>query len=212
MVALWLTSFPGLAAEAGLDLSAHDVVRSATEQVMAVVEDAREYAEKDPDRYYQAIDEILAPVIDYRGFARSVMGPYASGNRYRSLDEPGRSLLRDQLERFTDVMRSGLVATYGKGLLAFSGTRIELIDPSAEDGENTRVSVQQLIYAEKSKPYVLIYQMGLNKGKQWKLRNIIIESVNLGEIYKNQFQSAARKHNGDLDVVIESWSAAETKS
>jgi phospholipid transport system substrate-binding protein len=201
--ALWLVCLTGYAQSSP---SAHEVVTAATQNVMAVVDSAREYADEDPDRYYLAIDEILAPVIDYRGFARSVMGAYATGDRFRSLDKEGQALLRSQLERFTAIMRTGLVATYSKGLMAFSGSRIEVSDPSEEEAAKSRVSVQQLIYSEESQPYVLIYQMALNKGKQWKLRNIIIESVNLGEIYRNQFQSAARKYDGDLDAVIDNWS------
>ncbi len=211
IVGFWLVSFAGYS-QAGTeaDQSAHDVVRAATEQVMVVVKEAHGYAGEDPDRYYQAVDEILAPVIDYRGFARSVMGPYASGDRYRSLDEAGRKQLRDQLQRFTGIIRTGLVATYSTGLLAFSGSRIEVIAPAPEESEQIKVSVRQLIYSEESQPYVLMYQMGLNKEKQWKLRNIIIEGVNLGEIYRHQFQSAARKYDGDLDTVIESWSEADS--
>ena len=213
---LWLVCLAGHA-EVASDAnearqSAHEVVTAATQNVMAAVESAREYADEDPSRYYQAIDEILAPVIDYRGFARSVMGPYATGDRFRSLDKEGQGQLRGQLERFTSIMRSGLVATYSKGLMAFSGSKIEVSDPSKEDAAKSRVSVQQLIYSEESQPYVLIYQMALNKGKQWKLRNIIIESVNLGEIYRNQFQAAARKHDGELDAVIDNWSTGGAES
>ena len=57
-----------------------------------------------------------------------------------------------------------------------------------------------------------MYQMGRNKAGEWKLRNVIIETVNLGEIYRNQFQAAARKHNGDLNVVIDNWGAIEVES
>jgi phospholipid transport system substrate-binding protein len=213
--ALWLVCLAAYG-QSGLDAdqagpSAHEVVSAATRDVMATVERAREYADEDPARYYQAIDEILAPVIDYRGFARSVMGAYATGDRFRSLDKEGQAQLRSQLERFTAIMRSGLVATYSKGLMAFSGSRIEVSESSKEDAAKSRVSVQQLIYSEESQPYVLIYQMALDKGKQWKLRNIIIESVNLGEIYRNQFQAAARKYNGDLDAVIDNWSSGEAE-
>ncbi|WP_197484180.1 ABC transporter substrate-binding protein, partial [Halioglobus sp. HI00S01] len=81
---------------------AHDVVREASEKVMQVVEEAQGYAEEDPDRYYGEVQAILDPVIDFRGFARGVMGPYASSDRYRSLDEAGRAELRDQLDRFTE--------------------------------------------------------------------------------------------------------------
>ena len=192
--------------------TAHAIVRDASERVMKVVEAAHEYADEDPERYYNAVHEVLDPVIDFRGFARSVMGPYASRERYRSLDEAGREELRKQLDTFTGVMRESLVRTYGKGLLAFSGSRIEVSEPPPEEALESRVSVRQLIYSEESQPYVLMYQMGRDKAGQWKLRNVIIETVNLGEIYKNQFQAAARKHDGDLNAVIDNWSSIEVES
>ncbi len=193
------------------DRSAHGVVHSATTSVMQVVADAQAYVDDDPERYYRAIRDVLDPVVDFRGFARGVMGPYATSERYRSLDEAGRAQLREQLDRFTEVMRDGMVRTYGKGLLAFGGSRIELSDPAAEDKDASRVSVEQLIYSENSEPYVVMYQMGRGRDGDWKLRNMIIESVNLGEIYRSQFESAARKENGDLNAVIENWSAIEVE-
>lgn len=188
------------------------VVQDTTQKVMAVVVEANGYADEDPERYYQGIQAVLDPVIDYRGFARSVMGPYASSERYRSLDEAGRAQLREQLDSFTEVMRVGLVRTYGKGLLAFGGSRIEVVQPPAEEAATSRVSVRQLIYNEEPEPYVVMYQMGRSKSGEWKLRNVIIESVNLGEIYRNQFQAAARKHEGDIDTVIANWTTVEVET
>ena len=215
-VGIWLMSLAttsmGAVASEQVQGSAHEVIRVMTSQIMAVVAEADDYAEEDPERYYQAIDELVGEVIDYRGFARKVMGPYASKKHYRSLDERGREKLRGQLVRFTEVLRTNLVTTYSKGLLAFSGSRIELSDSGREQSGQKTVSVKQLIYSDGSQPYVLMYQMGLDKNSQWKLRNLIIDSINLGEIYKNQFQAAARKQNGDLDAVIDNWSSAEVKS
>ena len=191
--------------------TAYEVVQDTTVQVMAVVVEAKSYVDAEPERYYQAVQAVLDPVIDYRGFARSVMGPYASSERYRSLDEAGRVQLRGQLDRFTEVMRLGLVRTYSKGLLAFGSSRIEVVQPPADIVESSRVSVHQLIYSEEPEPYVVMYQMGRGKTGDWKLRNVIIESVNLGEIYRNQFQAAARKHDGDLDSVIDSWITVEVE-
>ena len=189
--------------------TAYEVVQDTTVQVMAVVVEAKSYVDAEPERYYQAVQAVLDPVIDFRGFARSVMGPYASSERYRSLDEAGRVQLRGQLDRFTEVMRLGLVRTYSKGLLAFGSSRIEVVQPPADIVESSRVSVRQLVYSDEPEPYVVMYQMGLAKTGDWKLRNVIIESVNLGEIYRNQFQAAARKHDGDLDSVIDNWSSVE---
>ena len=186
--------------------SAHEVVRSATMEVMAVVAEAQAYADDDPERYYDEVLAVLDPVVDFRGFARSVMGPYASSERYLGLDESGRAQLRAQLDSFTEVMRSGLIRTYSKGLLAFGGSRIEVSETSPEEAQLSRVSVQQLIYSEATEPYMVMYQMGRNKQGEWKLRNMIIESVNLGEIDRSQFEASAREYDGDLDQVIAAWS------
>ncbi|RLA61447.1 MAG: ABC transporter substrate-binding protein [Gammaproteobacteria bacterium] len=213
----WAVSFlllvSGAWAQQSTDEStAYAVVQNTTVAVMDVVAAADEYVDADPERYYQAVHGVLDPVIDYRLFARSVMGPYASSDRYRSLDTAGRAQLREQLDRFTEVMRVSLVRTYSKGLLAFGGSRIEVVQPVSDVSGESRVSVRQLIYNENPDPYVMMYQMGRSKAGSWKLRNVIIESVNLGEIYRNQFQAAARKHEGDLDSVIDNWIAVAVEA
>jgi phospholipid transport system substrate-binding protein len=195
-------------ATAAPDLTAHQVVDDTTRKVMDAVRAAPAYVEKDPQRYQDAIQSILDPVIDFRGFARGVMGAYATSDRYRSLDEAGRARLTAQLDRFTEVIRVGLVRTYSKGLLAFGGSRIQLSKPAGDEAKARTVSVEQLIFSDESKPYVVMYQMGRDRSGDWKLRNMIIETVNLGAIYRSQFESAARKYNGDLDRVIDNWSTS----
>ncbi|MFV0278673.1 MAG: phospholipid-binding protein MlaC [Parahaliea sp.] len=191
--------------------TAHQVVSAATEKVMKVVAGAREAGGDPSAAYFDGIDSILAPVVDFRGFARSVMGPYATSDRYRSLDEAGRKQLTAQLDRFSEKIREVMINTYGKGLLACGGSRIEVTLPSPSDASESRATVQQRIYKENAAPYVVLYQMGSDRDGQWKLRNMIIEGVNLGEIYRGQFQSAARRYHGDLDQVIDSWSVVNIK-
>ncbi len=201
----------GVVAQGG-NQAAHEVVNETTQDVMAAVAEAGSYVDKDPERYYQQVQAILDPVIDFRGFARSVMGPYASSERYRSLDAAGQELLREQLDRFTEVMRLGLVRTYSKGLLAYGDSRIEVMAVADQDAAANKASVKQLVYSGQPEPYVLIYQMGKASSGDWQLRNIVIEGVNLGEIYRSQFEASARKHNGDLNAVIDNWTAVEVKS
>ncbi len=201
----WLLTLGVSMASTPQPLTAYEVVQDTTKKVMDVVAAADAYVETDAERYYRQIQELLDPLIDYRGFARKVMGPYASSDRYRSLDEEGRQKLKDQLDRFTAVMRGSLVRTYSKGLLAFGGSRIELVPPDADAGTSV-VSLRQLIHADRQQPYVVMYQMGREDSGEWKLSNVIIESVNLGEVYRDQFLASAREQDGNLDTVIENWS------
>ena len=208
VIVFWLLATMIVPQVAAQDDAAYNLVQGTTVRIMEVVVAADEYVEADPERYYQQIQDLLDPLIDFRGFARKVMGPYGSSERYRSLDEAGREQLRDQLDRFTEAMRSSLVRTYSKGLLAFGSSRIELLPPDepAEGETNpTRISLQQLVYADRALPYEVLYQMGQEKSGDWKLLNVIIESVNLGEVYRDQFLASAREVDGNLDTVIDNW-------
>ena len=41
--------------------------------------------------------------------------------------------------------------------------------------------------------------------EEWKIVNIIINGVNLGLTFRNQFQALAISHNDDIDLTIENW-------
>lgn len=190
--------------------SAYQVVANATVALQGVLQKAPDYVAENPGKYYEALHQVLDPVIDYEGFARGVMGPYASSSRYRSLDAAGKAQLRDQLKRFTGVIKGSLVETYGKGLLAFGGSKIETLPTKTEDKTKRVISVTQKVYAAGGKPKTVNYLMAQNKKGHWQLRNVVIEAVNLGKVYRNQFESAARRANGDLDAVIAHWEGSAT--
>lgn len=186
--------------------SAESVLEQTTDRVLKVIEEARSYVDENPERYYSAVHEVLDPVIDFRGFARSVMGDYATRERYQSLDKDGQDQLREQLERFSETIRVGLIKTYSKGLLAFGGSRVELDRSGANEVSSKRATLRQLIYSESASPYVVVYQMARDSSGRWRMRNLVVENVNLGQIYRSQFESAARRYKGDLDKVIDNWS------
>ena len=111
------------------DESPKPIIEWTTENIMSIVEEAPEYFDNDPERFYGEIGAVLDKTIDWRGFARGVMGDYASSARIRGLDDAAKAELRSQLEAFTAVIKTGLIRTYAKGLLAFSGSKFEVKDP-----------------------------------------------------------------------------------
>lgn len=182
-----------------------DVIARVTADVMNIVTAANTYFDEDPDRYFREIDGALAELVDWRGFATAVMGEYYS--RGRTLDAAGREALKRQRDDFAIRLREGLIRSYANGLLAFGGARMEVQGVEAS-AESTRIaSVTQLVYGDAGRVYTIRYQMGQYKDGAWRLRNLIIETINLGEIYRNQFDSLARQAEGDLDRVIEEWNA-----
>ena len=185
---------------------AAEVISDVTAQVMTVVAEANTYFDEDPDRYYREIDDALAGLVDWRGFATAVMGEYFS--RGRAMDQAGRANLKRQRDDFARTLREGLIRSYAKGLLAFGGARMEVQGVEASPQSARVASVTQLVYGEAERVYTIRYQMGQYKDGAWRLRNLIIETINLGEIYRNQFSALARDADDDLDSVIAQWNEA----
>lgn len=186
-----------------------EIVKRSTDRIIALVEQAPTYFDDDPDRYISAIGAELDKVVDFRGFARGVMGDYASSTRFRSLDKVGQLKLRDQLDAFTVALRNGLINTYARGLLAFGGSTTAIGDTEYAPDSARLASVTQLVSSPEGNTYTIRYQMGQYKDGSWKLRNLIIENINLGEIYRGQFEAAVVAAEGDLDRVIADWDEAK---
>ena len=187
----------------------YEVVAGTTEELVKEIEAAREYYDEDPERFNQRVREMLDAVVDFQSFARGVMGRYGSRAYYQSLQsEEAKARFRDRVIRFTESFKDGLINTYAKGLLAFNGNRIEVL-PLAEDADlSGSVGVRQHIYGDRPKPYEVVYTLRKDSNGEWKLRNVIIEGLNLGRIYQNQFNAAVRTHDGDIDKVIDDWTVA----
>jgi len=190
------------------DKAPKPIIEFTTSQIMTIIDGAPECFDDDPDRFYGEIGAVLDATIDWRGFAKGVMGDYASSSRYKSLDEEGKKALREQLEAFTDIIKSGLIRTYAKGLLAFSGSKFEIVDGDDIDPKARSASITQLVYGSGDRTYTVRYQMGKLRDGSWRLRNLIVEDINLGQIYQNQFASAAKAANGDVGQVVAEWNVA----
>tara|TARA_E500000178_G_scaffold318946_1_gene340777 strand:- start:18 stop:704 length:687 start_codon:yes stop_codon:yes gene_type:complete len=181
------------------------IIESTTSQIMAIVGEAPEYFDTDPDRFYNEIGAVLDETIDWRGFARGVMGEYASSSRIRSLTKEERASLKAQLDIFTDTMKTGLIQTYAKGLLAFSGSKFEVTNGNEIEVGDRSASVTQLVYGAGGKEYTIRYDMRKSRDGLWKIRNLNVEGLNLGQIYRSQFASAAKSANGDVAMVVAQW-------
>jgi phospholipid transport system substrate-binding protein len=194
-VALFLLMAAVVQAEQPVVSEPHAVVESMTEDLIISLDLYREVSKENPDAFFDDLEGRLLVVIDFDWIAANVMGPY------RKKASP------EQIDRFAKVFRRGLIETYGRGLLSYSDERIEVV-PSTEDvGKKRSVKVLQNIYGAEE-VYPVSYSMGLNKNQQWKVINVVINGINLGKTFRNQFIQSAKKHDGNIDLVIENWAAS----
>ena len=147
------------------------------------------------DCFVGQVDRILGQVVDFDWIALKVMGSDA------------KVASTEQKALFAAAFRSGLVDTYGRGLLSYSSEKIVLL-PAEEIGDRRKVTVrQQIVGAETT--YPLQYTMALKNG-QWKVLNVIINGINLGKTFRGQFTQSSQKNKGDIDKVIANWDSGTT--
>lgn len=185
----------------------HEVVEQTTTRLLAVIDAGRGYYDSDRQRFHKEVQAVLDPVVDFDAFARGVMGRYASAQRYQALPtQAEKDAFRAQIDRFRDTFKSALVQTYAGSLLKFGGGRIETLEPRNADNERGSVGVVQHIYGQPGQPpFVVQYTLRKNKDGSWKVRNVMIEGINLGQTYRNQFAAAAEASKGNIDQVIDNW-------
>ena len=170
------------------------VIEGVTAGLLGLLSEFEGRFETEPEAYFAALDELLNDVVDFTFIATNVMGPYR------------KTATPVQLEEFEKVFRLELIETYGRGLFSYSNQEIILI-PLEEDLEGKkRVTLRQEIH-NGDKVYPLNYSMGLNREGQWKVTNLVINGINLGKTFRNQFLQRAREFDGNIDQVINNWAA-----
>ena len=55
--------------------------------------------------------------------------------------------------------------------------------------------------------YPITYKVRKDKNENWLIINIIVNGVNLGLTFRNQFQALAAEHDGDIEKIIRHWTS-----
>lgn len=200
-----------MAASAAQDDAPRAVIEGATDQLLAAIEASKDSYAEDPGKFEAAIDEIMLPLVDFRSFARAVMGRHGSKKAYEALQsDEERAAFDARVDRFTSKFKTGLIATYSKGLITFSGGDIKVMPSKLSKKSKSALVVQQVHSNAGTKPITIRYKLRPNDAGDWLIRNVHIQTVNLGKVYRSQFKAALKEHRGDVDKVIETWVVEST--
>src|SRR5690606_41910804 len=72
-------------------------------------------------------------------------------------------------------------------------------------------SVNMEVRSNSGNVYPVTYTMA-NIDGQWKVRNVIVEGINIGLLFRDQFAQAMQNHRNDLDAVIDNWGSVVAES
>ena len=164
---------------------------NAQKMVRVLTEDSSLF-ETDRVLYENKIKEIFEPMIDFRRVAASVMG-----KKYYLL------ATKEERAEFVLIFRDSLLDTYAETLAQWGDSTITTEFPKNKAELSKNVEVKQTLDTGTSK-YPISYKLRKSKDG-WKIVNIVINGVNLGLTFRNQFQALAVSHNENISDTLRNW-------
>ena len=145
------------------------------------------------EEYEDKIKIIFEPMIDFRRVSASVMG-----KKYYLMATP------EQRSNFVNIFKDSLLDTYAETLAQWGDSTISTNFPDKlPEDDVLNIEVKQTLDTGTSK-YPISYKLR-KSSEGWKIVNIIINGVNLGLTFRNQFQALAKSHDENIEATLENW-------
>jgi phospholipid transport system substrate-binding protein len=174
----------------------HQFIDEKSQEMVNVIVTNSDLFESDPTAFKQKVKDIFEPMVDFRRVGAMVMGRTYYNNASF-----------EQRNEFIEVFKSSLLDTYAETLAQWGDQKIETIWPDDSTEELPAVVDVNQKLITSSNTYPITYKVRNNESSGWQIVNIVINGVNLGLTFRNQFQALASENNNDINAVIINWSA-----
>lgn len=173
--------------------AAHQLVDNTIQKTLAVINESRALYQTQPEVFAAKIDVTLSPVLDFDRIARRVMAKH-----YRNASDAERS-------RFIGVFKQSLLNTYARGLIEFTDYKINMLPlrTANQSEKNTLVDFEVLTAAGQVFPITQSLYFNA-KQQQWLIQNVIINGINVGQLFRDQFARLVDEKGG-VTAAIDAW-------
>lgn len=178
--------------------SAHDLVDRTTKELLSDLAANKEQYKTNPGAFYDALNRIVGPVVDADGISKSIMTVKYS-----------RNASSEQIQRFQENFKRSLMQFYGNALLEYNNQGIT-VSPEKPEGAD-RTSVEMQVKGNNGATYPVSYTL-VKIGGEWKVRNVIINGINIGKLFRDQFADAMQRNGNNLDQTINNWAGEVAKA
>ena len=159
---------------------------------LTVIKEEGSNFEDNPDEFKEKLKNIWEPMVDVQLVSRLI------------LNKAYKSASQEQIYRFQERTKKLLLDTYVSTLLEFKDYEI-FTNAKIKTNKNKTFEIEIKFDSSSSYSFITKFTVYRNKGGELKIINIIIDGINLGLTFRNQFQGVLQKEGNNLDKAIESW-------
>tara|TARA_Y100000996_G_C22499445_1_gene633787 strand:+ start:492 stop:1100 length:609 start_codon:yes stop_codon:yes gene_type:complete len=145
--------------------SPENVILSAANNLFLDVEKNKELYEDDITEFYDRVDNILAPIIDFDTLIKTIIGK----KNYQSTSD-------DLKNRFKVALKNQLIRIYAKTIVEYSKSKITII--SSSEAKAFYIVKTELSIGNGKPPFQVIYVMK-NSDEKWKIVEVVANGLRL---------------------------------
>jgi phospholipid transport system substrate-binding protein len=182
--------------QAGPEEDLQQYVDDNTQRLVKKLNAERGLYDRDPEAFYQSMDDALDGFVDFRRIAARVMGRYA------------RQTTPEQRDEFVGKFKRSLFDSYAQALVSAEDFRITVNDATINPQDDNRASVAMEVITASGNRHSVTYSMYRKEGSKWMMENVIVEGVNIGLSFRDRFTQEMEASRGQVQVVIDGWTDA----
>ena len=129
------------------------------------VEKNKKIYEEDISAFYERVDNILSPIIDFDVLIKSIIGK----NNYKNTSD-------DLRNRFKIALKNQLIRIYAKTIVEYSNSNIKIISTSETKG--FYLVKTELSLGKGKPPFQVIYVMK-KSSENWKIVEVVANGLRL---------------------------------
>ncbi len=162
--------------------------------MVLIIRNNQKLYEEDPELFKDKINVVFEPMVDFRRVGASVMGKkyYLAASQSQRIE-------------FIKSFKASLLDTYSSTLAQWGDQKIVTVFPDILEFKKTEDVQQNLI--TPTNIYPITYKVRKDKNGKWLIINIIVNGVNLGLTFRNQFQALGKEYDENIDEIIKHWTS-----
>lgn len=162
---------------------ARTLVSDTTTLIKKRIKEEKSAIEKDQEVLFKLVNDIVLPHFDFKK-----MSSWVLGKNWRKANDK-------QKKEFTDQFSRLLVRTYSKALYDNADQQIDIL-PMRGKSDGDDVTVRTEVQQQAGFPIPIDYKMHL-KNNEWKVYDVVIDSISLVANYRTSFNQEIRKSGID---------------
>jgi phospholipid transport system substrate-binding protein len=163
------------------------LVRTSTNNILALLKANKDAYAKDKKKLYAAVDEVVLPNFDFRAMSKLVLA------------QAWREATEDQRGRFTGEFRDLLVRTYSTALLKYTNEEVIFLPYKGANDDNTAVVKTEIKLGGGGANVPIDYAF-FQKDGGWKVYDVKIDGISLVTNYRSTYAEKVRSQG--LDALI----------